>query len=588
MIECRVEYGGTSASVWVIGTSIGPYRVISRLGAGGMGEVFLGRDTRLDRKVALKRLTRELDDLPAMRERVLAEARAAARLSHPHIAAIYDVVEHEGQPFIVMEYVTGETLAARLARGRLAIPEVVAIGGQLASALAAAHAHGVIHRDLKPGNVQLAPDGSVKVLDFGIARVAPQPASTSAATATGIFTPGSAAGPAGTPGYMSPEQLLNDPIDARSDVYSLGVILFEMAVGRPPYVERDAIGRAMAIAAGAPPPADAVNPDVPRALAAIIAKALARQPGDRYATARALERALAVLEAPAASAAAPPAAPARIARATLARRAAAVLVGAPVAMALLGLASTAMFNAVLQRQTPFGRESLSTIVEYGARSLVAPAFYVTAAAVAFAAGAFLVRIARLAPAVDRALTTSGARTRHAAVRLRFDEPAAQAQAIAAAGAIAIGLVGWSYLDLILAFTSRISDEPVARFALLAPDNARYKDFYGIVLDVLTVVFATILARVARRRRGTSAVAVSGAVVLILVLMNGLPYRVLWQNAFERVDYGGARCYAIGEAAAERLLFCPDHDPPRNRVIDRADPAAAPTGVVESIFTAAGR
>ncbi len=574
----------------MIGTSVGPYRVISRLGAGGMGEVFLGRDTRLDRQVALKRLTRAVDDLPALREQVLAEARAAARLSHPHIAAIYDVVEHEGQPFIVMEYVTGETLAARLARGRIAIDEVLAIGGQLASAVAAAHAHGVIHRDLKPGNVQLTPDGSVKVLDFGIAKVAPHPGSTSAATATGLFAPGSAAGPAGTPAYMSPEQLLNDPIDARSDVYSLGVILFEMAVGRPPYPERDAIGRAMAIAVGAPPPADAVNPEVPRALAAIIAKALARQPADRYATARALERALAVLEAPAGvmEAGRPVGAAPRSWRADVARRAAAVAVGGPIAVGLIGLANTAAFNVVLQRQPPFSHEPLSTILEYGARSLVAPAFYVTASAVVFAAGAFLVRLARLAPFVNRALTTSGARTRHAAARVGFGEPAAQAQAIAAAGAVAIGLVVWSHLGLILAFTSRISDEPVARFALLAPENARDKDVYGIVLDVLTVVFVTILARVAQRRRRTGMVAVAGGVVLILVLMNGLPYRVLWQNAFERVDYAGSRCYAIGEAAAERLLFCPDHDPPRNRVIDRADPAAAPTGVVESIFTPAER
>ena len=155
----------------MLGTSIGPYQVLEKLGSGGMGEVFLCQDSRLHRKVALKCLTTggPAEDQSA----ILREARAVARLTHPHIASVYDVLEHEGRAFIVMEYVKGESLRTRLQRGPMSADETIAIGRQLAAALSAAHQHGVIHRDLKPSNVQLMPDGIVKVLDFGVAKMFP-------------------------------------------------------------------------------------------------------------------------------------------------------------------------------------------------------------------------------------------------------------------------------------------------------------------------------------------------------------------------------------------------------------------------------
>ena len=160
----------------MIGKSVGPYQILEKLGAGGMGEVFLGHDPRLERRVALKCLTATLSATAEGRARVLREARAVARLTHPHIAGVYDVLEQDGRTFIVMEYVEGVSLAAHLARGPLPAAEVRAIGRQLASALAAAHAQGVIHRDLKPANIQVMRDGSIKVLDFGVARLtAPAP-----------------------------------------------------------------------------------------------------------------------------------------------------------------------------------------------------------------------------------------------------------------------------------------------------------------------------------------------------------------------------------------------------------------------------
>ena len=157
----------------MLGTLVGPYQILEKLGAGGMGEVFLGHDPRLERRVALKCLTSAASLTADGHARVLREARAVARLTHPHIASVYDVLEQDGRAFIVMEYVEGISLAAHLASGPLPAAEVRLIVRQLASALAAAHAHGVIHRDLKPANIQVMRDGSIKVLDFGVARLMP-------------------------------------------------------------------------------------------------------------------------------------------------------------------------------------------------------------------------------------------------------------------------------------------------------------------------------------------------------------------------------------------------------------------------------
>src|SRR5262245_48730490 len=188
-----------------------------------MGEVFLCHDSRLHRKVALKCLTSgEADEAQAA---ILREARAVARLTHPHIASVYDVLEHDGRAFIVMEYVEGENLRARLHRASMTPDEAIAIGRQLASALAAAHAHGVIHRDLKPSNVQLMVNGTVKVVDFGVAKMMPRLDAADDKTTTHLDSRQRSDTP-GTPVYMAPEQLVGGTVDVRSDLYSLGVVLF--------------------------------------------------------------------------------------------------------------------------------------------------------------------------------------------------------------------------------------------------------------------------------------------------------------------------------------------------------------------------
>ncbi len=268
-----------------VGARFGPYEVLAPLGAGGMGEVYLALDTRLGRKVALKTLSDLSLATADARRRVLHEARAAGALNHPNIAAIYDVLETEAGTAIVMEYVDGEPLTTAVRRGPVAVDVAVDIGLQLANALVAAHAAQVIHRDLKPANITVRRDGVVKVLDFGVARVL-RPDTTLRTTATTV------ARVAGTPAYMAPEQLVHGVTDVRADVYSAGAVLFELLTGRCPYSGGDPIALAIEKTRESAPDVRMLNPQVPGALAAIIARALDRDPSARYQTAAELEAAL--------------------------------------------------------------------------------------------------------------------------------------------------------------------------------------------------------------------------------------------------------------------------------------------------------
>jgi TolB-like protein/Tfp pilus assembly protein PilF len=276
----------------LIGSAVGPYQILEKLGAGGMGEVFLGHDPRLERRVALKCLIAAETQSGEERARVLREARTAARLTHPNIAAVYDVLEQNNRTFIVMEYVEGISLAAHLAAGPLPTSAVRDIGRQIASALTAAHAQGVIHRDLKPANVQVMRDGTIKVLDFGVAKLTGATSTATEATTLNTLAEQTLWGSAGTPAYMSPEQLSHRPLDARTDIYSAGVMLFLMATGRRPFLETNAVSLGMAIASAPAPAASDVNPSVPADLSTVIAKSLERQPERRFQSAHELERAL--------------------------------------------------------------------------------------------------------------------------------------------------------------------------------------------------------------------------------------------------------------------------------------------------------
>ena len=266
------------------GARLGPYEVISQLGAGGMGEIYRARDTRLGRDVALKFVLAEAGS-PGARDRLLREARAASALNHPHICTVYDVGEHDGQPVIAMELLEGETLSARLQRGRLDIDSAVDLAMQVADALAAAHERGIIHRDLKPANLFVTRRGDAKILDFGLARMvltSPADARTVAADVQ-LTTPGTVAG---TAAYMSPEQARGEVVDARSDLFALGVLLYEVVGGASPFAGATTAVTFDAILNRQPAALRLLNETVPDALEQVVNRLLAKEPAARFASAR--------------------------------------------------------------------------------------------------------------------------------------------------------------------------------------------------------------------------------------------------------------------------------------------------------------
>ena len=214
------------------GTRLGPYEILSLIGAGGMGEVYQARDTRLDRKIAVKVLAPELASDPEFRARFAHEAKAISSLNHPHICGLFDIGREHDIDYLVLELLEGETLAARLERGPLPLAQVLRFGIEIADALQAAHRHGIVHRDLKPANIMLTPTG-IKLLDFGLAKHTRRRGRAGVLDARHRAGTGTAQGTIiGTLQYMAPEQVQGAPADARTDIFALGTILYEMATGR--------------------------------------------------------------------------------------------------------------------------------------------------------------------------------------------------------------------------------------------------------------------------------------------------------------------------------------------------------------------
>ena len=283
-----------------VGTTLGPYQIVSLLGAGGMGVVFQARDARLERDVAIKFLPPHAITDESARKRFRQEALALAKLNHHNIAAVYDVGDSSGTDYLVMEYVPGQSLAQRLKSGPLSVVDAVSLGAQAATALQEAHDRGIVHRDLKPANIIVTPKGQAKVLDFGLAKLASVTDIAHAETLSGTK------GIIGTPLYMSPEQIAGTPVDVRTDVWSLGALLYEALAGRPPF-GGSALTLLRAIADATPTALREMRSDVPDDVARIVARALEKEPAARYQSAAEMARDLSVVFERLSAPAAPPA-----------------------------------------------------------------------------------------------------------------------------------------------------------------------------------------------------------------------------------------------------------------------------------------
>src|SRR6516225_78966 len=269
------------------GTRLGPYEIQAAIGAGGMGEVYKARDTRLDRIVAIKVLPESLAADPQFRERFDREARAISQIDHPHICTLHDVGEQDGTAFLVMQYLEGETLADRLTKGALPLDQALAIAIDIADALTAAHRAGIAHRDLKPGNVFLTKSGA-KLLDFGLAKayvpvVAAGPGGSMMPTAPPQLT---AQGMIlGTFQYMAPEQIEGHEADARTDIFAFGAVLYEMTTGRKAFEGKTPASLIAAILERHPTPISSLEPLAPQRLDRVVHRCLAKDPDARWQSA---------------------------------------------------------------------------------------------------------------------------------------------------------------------------------------------------------------------------------------------------------------------------------------------------------------
>ena len=572
------------------GTHIDRYVIIDRLGEGGMGKVYLATDTELHRKVAVKCLTAR-DPESDLRRKLLAEARSASRINHPNIATVYDIVEQDARTYLVMEYVEGDNLANELRRQRLSVERTIAIGRELSAALGAAHANGIIHRDLKPANIQVMRNGSVKVLDFGVAQA------MSVLTSEGsddlsdpLHTRTQGVAHPGTPAYMSPEQLHGGVIDPRSDIYSLGVVLYEMTAGRRPFATTDPLELIASFSRRLLRP-DEDNPDVPPDVADVIEKALAVDPDERYQTADELQQALVDLGAHYPVVAEARALPVRRRLRSRVARAAGTIAAAVAFVWFLGYEETYWFNETLGRTPPFDHESPIVWLTTGRQSVVPLMVYAALILLALWAAKFGLSALRLSRRVDELITTGERRTRDLSSRLGFNDPLRFAQACAALGIVALGIVSWRYGRVLEAVMTRsISTVPLDRILPLRPGHREDTTSYRVVISALMLAFGFAAYRVAQirarhpSRRGGGALLLAALPLVAAVGIGVLPYRLMFNNNFDRLDYDGQRCYLLGESNDQSLIHCPELSPPRNRVISRGDPAAQRPGINESIFS----
>src|SRR5687768_7488833 len=260
------------------GTRFGPYEILAPIGAGGMGEVYKARDTRLDRTVAVKVLPSHIAAREDVRARFEREARAVSSLNHPHICSLFDVGQQDGVDYIVLEHLEGETLFDRLQRGPLPLDQALKYAMQIADAVDRAHRSGVVHRDLKPGNIMLTRDGA-KVLDFGLAKTAPKSAADGATMTMALTSEGTVLG---TPQYMSPEQISGSEADERSDIFAFGCVLYEMVTGKRAFDGKTKASVIGAILAAEPALMTALQPVTPAALQNIVNGCLVKDPDERY------------------------------------------------------------------------------------------------------------------------------------------------------------------------------------------------------------------------------------------------------------------------------------------------------------------
>jgi Protein kinase domain len=551
------------------GASYGPYRVIRQLGAGGMGQVFLAQDQRLSRQVAIKSLAGGWLESPTSRPRLMREARAAAALSHPNIATLYDVIEESG--LLVMEYVDGRPASAVLQEGPIAVGFALRLAVQIADAVTYAHDHGVVHCDIKPANVHVTRDGTAKVLDFGLARARFDRDDWEE------LAPGQLLG---TPGYMAPERLMHGTLNAAGDLYSLGVTIFELVTRRRPFEENDLPTLLLAVLGGNAPKASSIVSEVPAELDRVLARALVADPAQRYQSARELCRDLRLVLTSTerlSPSATDPRMPAWRRRLLIA---AGSLAGAAAAAGLLGFVASRAFETVLRIDPDF----TAGPAEYF--SLGTQALFPFVVFWAFAAAVLgLLWVALRSPfrAVSKRWSILSSASLH---------PVGLATTIFLLSSASTVVITWLYFDLFDALIA-LHAAPIATpvdVSILTPASGQthfwHTAFSAYLSFILLFAAWHWFPRLERRSEDASTIKLmkwaTVAVAVLVVIMAVLPRRLLWDN-FEEVVFENRPSLVIATNSEELLLFATDSPEWTRRRIRRDAPDLLRTGITRRLF-----
>ena len=551
----------------------GRYRLEQKLGEGSFGRVYRAWDPELERDVAIKILHRQVADAH-LKSRILREGRALAKVRHPHVVNVLGIEAHEARVGLCMEFVRGETLANLVrTHGSFSAREATLIGEDLCRALSAVHRAGFIHRDVKARNVMREEAGRIVLMDFG--------------TGTEADRSQARADVAGTPAYMAPEVLNEEPASQRSDVYSLGVLLYHLVTAAYPVEGRSMDEVRESHAQRRRRLLSERRPDLPVAFIRVVERAIAADTAERYASAGELLEALGTINfgSPTRS---------RFALPLRVAAAAGVLLAGLVA---LGAATSIAFNITLER-SDFSEDTgswPSVIVNWlvwGRRTSFAP-FFVFGLSTLLGIGV-LVGIRRLvlaSSATARGFAkTVGDHFSNTAHRLRLDDASFVASCALTVSSLAIIAAWWYFMPLLTALLTRVSNGPAENLALLSPVFVPYHNQYRVIFSAVVLLSILVWYPVMKLiRKGQSlhwGLWAGGAVVTCVALFFlHFPYRLLYFNrVFEAVSWNGAYCYLIGEREDDSLLFCPEMQPPRNRIVRKDDETLMRSGITESIFT----
>lgn len=558
----------------------GDLRIVEELGRGAYGCVYRAFDAALARDLALKIIRIESPDADAAAA-VLREGRMLARVRHRNVVTVYRAQQIGNEIGVCMELVRGRSLASMLREsGPLAAEEAALIGISLCHALSAVHAAGLLHRDVKAHNVMRESGGRIVLMDFGAGREI-------ASRQTGWSDM------AGTPVYMAPEVLAGAPWTASADLYSLGVLLFFLVSGRHPVEGATVPDLAIAHARGQRSLLADCRPDLPEGFIRVVERALAPAVAQRYHTAGEM---LQDLSAAVSSAGWRDRLVDREDDSTAAgatTRAASVwrwtgrAVAAVAFVWLLGILTSLAFNQSLGRTQGFANESPLEWLVWGARSLLGPLSLAGPVLIAWVIGSFLWRVlSRLIPPLGRGASRARASAHYAALHIGLSDRGSQAQLLLAVEVVAVAAVLWGFRDLLTAIVY-VDTVPAEMLGLLAPDTDGPAGYRFLLSVLLLLTSAACFYLVKRTPSGggidRTTVAASALLVLVLVLFLTVPFRLLYQANFQRVDAGQERCYQTGRRGTELLLFCPD-TMPRIRVVSSADSSLRRRPIIESVFT----